>query len=116
MHSCALVMDGSFKVVILWVQVWVLNDDTLHGSGCGVGGVNGVGSGPGVGTGTGTGGGEGGSVGGGVGAGAGLMHPALQSLLLLYFPIGSSAHVYLLSSHLNIFGVGLGVGFGLGPG
>jgi hypothetical protein len=66
--------------------------------------------------GAGVGRGGGGSVGGGVGAGVGLIHPAVQSLMLLNFPVESSTHVYLLSSHLNIFGVGLGVGFGLGPG
>jgi hypothetical protein len=74
--------------------------------------------------GAGVGGGVGFGVGGGVGAGVGLMHPAVQSFMLLNFPNGSSAHVYLLSSHLYIgagvggvgFGVGVGVGFGIGFG
>jgi hypothetical protein len=31
MHCCALVMDGEVRLVILWVQVWVLNAVELHG-------------------------------------------------------------------------------------
>jgi hypothetical protein len=38
----------------------------------------------------------------GAGAGVGLTHPSEQSTMLLNLPIGSSAHVYLLSSHLYL--------------
>jgi hypothetical protein len=63
-----------------------------------------VGLGLGVGLGVGT--------GLGVGGGVGLIHPAVQSLMLLNLPVGSSTHVYLLSSHLYI-GAGVG-GAGVG--
>jgi hypothetical protein len=50
-----------------------------------------------------------------VSAGVGLMHPDVQSFMLLNLPVGSSAHVYSLSSHLYIgAGGGGGVGGGVG--